>query len=84
VAKTLNERISKYGQVVLQTLAYAGTGDVLQIQSLLATCGEHIEVEENAGWKVSYPLCIHPAFDRGQTKVPGVPRYLARTVWGCI
>ncbi len=52
VAKTLNERISKYGQVVLQTLAYAGTGDVLQIQSLLAICGEHIEVEENAGWKV--------------------------------
>ena len=52
MAKTLNERISKYGQVVLQTLAYAGTGDVLQIQSLLATCGEHIEVEENAGWKV--------------------------------
>ncbi|KAK9903923.1 hypothetical protein WJX75_000553 [Coccomyxa subellipsoidea] len=54
VAKTLNERISKYGQVVLQTLAYAGTGDVLQIQSLLATCGEHIEVEENAGWKVAH------------------------------
>ncbi len=53
MAKTLNERISKYGQVVLQTLAYAGTGDVLQIQSLLATCGEHIEVEENAAWKVS-------------------------------
>lgn len=59
MAKTLNERISKYGQVVLQTLAYAGTGDVLQIQSMLATCGEHIEVDENAGWKVQTCL-IHP------------------------
>jgi 26S proteasome regulatory subunit N1 len=53
VTKTLKERISTYGQIVLQTLAYAGTGDVLQIQSLLATCGEHIEVDENAAWKVS-------------------------------
>lgn len=53
VAKTLPEQISQYAQVVLQTLAYAGTGDVLQIQSLLAMCGEHTEVDENAAWKVS-------------------------------
>ncbi len=52
VAKTLPEQISQYAQVVLQTLAYAGTGDVLQIQSLLAMCGEHTEVDENAAWKV--------------------------------
>jgi 26S proteasome regulatory subunit N1 len=53
VAKTLPEQISQYAQVVLQTLAYAGTGDVLQIQSLLAMCGEHTEVDESAAWKVS-------------------------------
>ena len=53
VAKTLPEQISQYAQVVLQTLAYAGTGDVLQIQSLLAMCGEHTEVDENAAWKVN-------------------------------
>lgn len=53
MAKTLPEQISQYAQVVLQTLAYAGTGDVLQIQSLLAMCGEHTEVDENAAWKVS-------------------------------
>lgn len=53
VAKTLPEQISQYAQVVLQTLAYAGTGDVLQIQSLLAMCGEHTEVDESASWKVS-------------------------------
>ena len=52
MARTLPEQISQYAQVVLQTLAYAGTGDVLQIQSLLAMCGEHTEVDENAAWKV--------------------------------
>ena len=57
VAKTLPEQISQYAQVVLQTLAYAGTGDVLQIQSLLAMCGEHTEVDENATWKVSIASC---------------------------
>ena len=31
VAKTLAPQISQYAQVVLQTLAYAGTGDVLQV-----------------------------------------------------
>lgn len=51
VARTLPEQISQYAQVVLQTLAYAGTGDVLQIQSLLAMCGEHTEVDESAAWK---------------------------------
>ena len=58
VAKTLPEQISQYAQVVLQTLAYAGTGDVLQIQSLLAMCGEHTEADESAAWKV-IALHIH-------------------------
>jgi 26S proteasome regulatory subunit N1 len=57
VAKTLSERISRYAQVVLSTLAYAGTGDVLQIQALLATAGEHAEAEDAAPWKVGWGCC---------------------------
>ena len=52
IAKTLNERISQYCQVVLDSLAYAGTGNVLKVQQLLALCGEHLEVEEGNTWKV--------------------------------
>lgn len=52
IAKTLHEHISKYCQVVLDSLAYAGTGDVLKVQELLAICGEHIETEDNTAWKV--------------------------------
>eukprot|EP00878_Enallax_costatus_P009276 GHUV01009695.1.p1 GENE.GHUV01009695.1~~GHUV01009695.1.p1 ORF type:complete len:780 (+),score=173.65 GHUV01009695.1:1347-3686(+) len=51
IAKTLHEQVSKYCQVVLDSLAYAGTGDVLKVQELLAMCGEHIETEENTAWK---------------------------------
>mmetsp|Transcript_18831 Transcript_18831/g.52512 ORF Transcript_18831/g.52512 Transcript_18831/m.52512 type:complete len:900 (-) Transcript_18831:154-2853(-) len=54
VAKTLNETISKFCQVTLTSLAYAGTGDVLKVQELLALCGEHIEQEENAAWKAAH------------------------------
>ncbi|KAK9829660.1 hypothetical protein WJX72_007157 [[Myrmecia] bisecta] len=54
VAKTLNERISRYAQVTLETAAYAGTGDVLKVQHLLALCGEHIEVEEGSEWKAAH------------------------------
>ena len=70
VAKTLPEQISQCAQVVLQTLAYAGTGDVLQIQSLLAMCGEHTEVDENAAWKVSIASCCLPR-PRGCRLSPG-------------
>lgn len=52
IAKTLNERISKYCQVTLDSLAYAGTGNVLKVQELLAMCGEHIETDEGTTWKV--------------------------------
>ena len=43
IAKTFPARISKFCQVTLESCAYAGTGDVLKVQSLLAMCGEHIE-----------------------------------------
>lgn len=54
VTKTLNERISKFCEVTLETLAYAGTGNVLKVQQLLSLCGEHIEAEEDAAWKASH------------------------------
>mmetsp|Transcript_17190 Transcript_17190/g.44108 ORF Transcript_17190/g.44108 Transcript_17190/m.44108 type:complete len:912 (-) Transcript_17190:167-2902(-) len=55
VAKTLHECISKFCQVTLTSLAYAGTGDVLKVQELLAMCGEHIEVEDsNSAWKATH------------------------------
>ncbi len=53
VTKTLNERITKYCQVTLESMAYAGTGDVLKLQQLLALVGEHEEVEDGESWKVS-------------------------------
>ena len=56
VSRTLAERISKYAGVVLETVAYAGTGDVLKVQRLLALCGEHIEVDDASAWKVGFPI----------------------------
>ena len=53
MAKTFSERVSQYTQVVVESLAYAGTGDVLRVQQLLAIAGEHMEVEEDTTWKVS-------------------------------
>lgn len=37
VSKTLNERISRFAQVVLESCAYAGTGNVLKVRAL--ACG---------------------------------------------
>ena len=51
MTKTLNERITRYCQVTLESMAYAGTGDVLKLQQLLALLGEHTEVEEGEAWK---------------------------------
>lgn len=45
VAKTLSPRLSRYCQALLEGCAYAGTGNVLKVQSLLAVVGEHIEKE---------------------------------------
>ena len=60
VAKTLAPQISQHAQVVLQTLAYAGTGDVLQVQAMLAIAGEHAEPEDGAAWKVRARWLAHP------------------------
>jgi len=37
-----------YLQVTLKVCAYAGTGNVLEVQALLARCGEHPDLEEDA------------------------------------
>jgi len=50
VAKTFPPRISEYLQMVLDVCAYAGSGNVLKVQSLLAKCGEHPEVDEDDEW----------------------------------
>ncbi len=59
MAKTLDEKITRLAQAMLQGCAYAGTGDVLVVQSLLAACGEHIEAasEEGNGWMVREEDC---------------------------
>ena len=36
VAKSLDEKVSRFLQVMLDACAYAGTGDVLKVQQLLA------------------------------------------------
>jgi 26S proteasome regulatory subunit N1 len=42
VSKTFNEKIRKYCDMTLLSCAYAGTGNVLKVQDLLAQCGEHL------------------------------------------
>ncbi|TVU07734.1 hypothetical protein EJB05_41103 [Eragrostis curvula] len=46
VSKTFDEKIRKYCDVTLMSLAYAGTGNVLKVQNLLGICSEHLEKGE--------------------------------------
>ncbi|KAJ1686581.1 hypothetical protein LUZ63_017971 [Rhynchospora breviuscula] len=46
VSKTFNEKIQKYCDVTLMSLAYAGTGNVLKVQNLLGICSHHLEKGE--------------------------------------
>ncbi|KAK3247512.1 hypothetical protein CYMTET_42990 [Cymbomonas tetramitiformis] len=45
IAKTLNPKVARYAQIVLEACAYAGSGNVLKVQSFLAIAGEHIDKE---------------------------------------
>jgi len=45
--KTISHPIGKYSLFTVETCAYAGTGNVLKVQSLLSTCAEHLE-DKNA------------------------------------
>ncbi|KAI3425164.1 hypothetical protein D9Q98_008935 [Chlorella vulgaris] len=59
VAKTLDEKVSRFLQVALEVCAYAGTGDVLKVQQLLALAGEHIESDEATAWKTLHqPVAV--------------------------
>ncbi|THU56769.1 hypothetical protein C4D60_Mb11t20700 [Musa balbisiana] len=46
VSKTFNDKIRKYADVTLLSLAYAGTGNVLKVQKLLGYCAQHLEKGE--------------------------------------
>lgn len=52
VAKSVHERIAGVASIMLDTCAYAGTGNVLKVQEMLSICGETIDAEEGAEWKV--------------------------------
>ncbi|XP_038684206.1 26S proteasome non-ATPase regulatory subunit 2 homolog A [Tripterygium wilfordii] len=43
VSKTFNEKIRKYCDMTLLSCAYAGTGNVLKVQTLLGQCAQHLE-----------------------------------------
>ena len=55
VARSVHERIARVAAVMLDTCAYAGTGNVLKVQEMLSICGETIDAEEGAEWKVRGP-----------------------------
>ncbi|EEC72100.1 hypothetical protein OsI_05066 [Oryza sativa Indica Group] len=46
VSKTFDEKIRKYCDVTLMSLAYARTGNVLKVQKLLGICSQHLEKGE--------------------------------------
>jgi len=45
--KTIEHKIVKFACVVLETCAYAGTGNVLQVQKLLHLCAQHLDKDGN-------------------------------------
>lgn len=56
VARSLDERVARLAATMLDTCAYAGSGNVLKVQEMLAMCGDHIDAEEGSEWKVR--LCF--------------------------
>ncbi|GMH12107.1 hypothetical protein Nepgr_013948 [Nepenthes gracilis] len=46
VSKTFNEKFRKYCDMTLLSCAYAGTGNVLKVQSLLGHCAQHLDKGE--------------------------------------
>jgi len=40
--RTIDHKISKYAAIVLETCAYAGSGNVLKVQEMLHQCTEHV------------------------------------------
>lgn len=56
VVRTIEHRIGKYTEVVLESCAYAGTGNVLMVQKMLHLCAEHLD--ENAEFQMAAVLGI--------------------------
>lgn len=50
--------IKKFTEIVVQTCAFAGTGNVLQVQKFLSIVGEHIEKEEESKHQAAAVLGI--------------------------
>ncbi|KAK9689840.1 hypothetical protein RND81_09G085200 [Saponaria officinalis] len=46
VSKTFNEKIRKHCDMTLLSCAYAGTGNVLKVQTLLGQCAQHLDKGE--------------------------------------
>jgi 26S proteasome regulatory subunit N1 len=40
--RTVDHKIAKYAAIVLETFAYAGSGNVLEVQEMLHHCAEHL------------------------------------------
>merc|ERR1712232_378127 len=47
--RTLEHKISKYAAILLETCAYAGSGNVLKIQEMLHQCAEHLTEDAEHG-----------------------------------
>jgi hypothetical protein len=56
--KTLNEKVSMHAQIILDSCAYAGTGNVLKVQRLLSICGDHLEEDKTPGG-VAHQVGVH-------------------------
>ncbi|CAM9201393.1 unnamed protein product [Chrysoparadoxa australica] len=56
VVRTLEHKLGKFTQVVLESCAYTATGNVLKVQSMLHMCAEHLE--ENAEHQMAAVLGI--------------------------
>lgn len=54
--KTVDHKISKYATIVLETCAYAGSGNVLKVQDMLHHCTEHLT--ENADHQMAAVIGI--------------------------
>ena len=65
VTKTLSEVVRQQASTILTVLAYAGSGNVLHVQSLLAVVGEHLEAGEGEAWKVGQSQGVATCVPRG-------------------
>lgn len=54
--KVVHESVSKSACVLTEICAYAGTGNVLKIQSMLHHCNEHISAEKEDGLHQSFAV----------------------------